>query len=104
MGSLVNLTSALGVPGKKIGVVHPAQFFIPERGTAYHDEILLKITRAWYSSWRGTHFVLRISQYSKRVLSHFFVVLIVFVFLVFPGFSGVQGLEDDFVKMCGWRW
>jgi len=36
-----------------------------------HDEILLKITRAWYSSWRGTHFVLRISQCWKRVLSHF---------------------------------
>jgi len=28
----------------------PAQFFIPKHGTAYHDEIFLKITRAWYNS------------------------------------------------------
>ena len=28
---------------------------------------------------------------------------VIFFFLVFPGFSGVQGLEDDFVKMCGVR-
>ena len=27
------------------------------------------------------------------------MVLIFVVLLVFPGFSGIQGLEDDFVKM-----
>jgi len=34
-------------------------------------------------------------------MSYFFVVLIFFVFLVFLDFSGVQGMEDDFVKICG---
>ena len=51
-----------------------AQFFIPKHGTVYHDEILLKITRAWYSSlawYTLSNFALRISQYWKRMLSHF---------------------------------
>jgi len=37
----------------------------------------------------------------EKNVEPFFVVLIFLGFLVFPGFSGVQGLEDDFVKICG---
>jgi len=101
MSSSVEVDSALGVPSKKFGVVHPAQFFIPKHGTAYHDEILLKITRAWYSSlaWY-TLCAENLTVLEKRV-EPFFVVLIFFVFLVFPGFSSVQGLENGFVKICG---
>jgi len=35
----------------------------------------------------------------EKSVEPFFVVLIFVVLLVFPGFSGIQGLEDDFVKM-----
>jgi len=50
---------------------------------------------AWYTLCAKNFTVL------EKSVEPFFVVLIFVVLLVFPGFSGIQGLEDDFVKMCG---
>jgi len=79
---------------QKLGVVLPAQFFIPKHGTAYHmhDE---KITRAWYSSLTWNTLCAENLTVLEKSVEPCFVVLIFFFFLVFVGFSGVQGLEDD---------
>ena len=72
---------------------------LPKHGTAYHDEILLKITPAWYSSLASHTLCAENLTVLEKSVVPFFVVLIFFVFLVFLGFSGVQGLEDDSLKI-----
>ena len=68
--------SALGIPYKKFGVVHPAQIFIPKAGPSMVQRTMTRFSgkspERGTAPWRGTHFALRISQYWKRVLSHFF--------------------------------
>jgi len=78
----------------------PCTILYPGTGDWYHDEILLKITRAWYISLAWYTLCAEHLTVLEKSVEPFFVVL---VFLVFPGFSGVQGLEDDFVKTCGVR-
>ena len=74
------MANALGVSCKNFLVVHPAQFFIPKHGTAYHDEILLKITRAWYSSPAWYILCAENLTVLKKSVEPFFVGLIFFVF------------------------
>ena len=84
--------NALGVPYQFFGVVHPSQFFIPKHGTAYHDEILLKITQAWYNFLAWYTLCAENLIVQEKSVEPFFVVLIFFCFLSFSGLLRRPGI------------
>jgi len=73
-----------------------------QKTCSYHDEINLKITRARYSFLAWYTLCSENLTVLEKSVEPFLVVPIFFVFLVIPGFSGVQGFIPKLLLRLLW--